>query len=272
MLALDLNVQYVLPVTNSWLHREMHEMRVSWSPVSTRDEVVKQIEGLSFDVFVSTGLPFILPLTRLRRCHPQAEFVNIHPSLLPDLRGADPIPGAILHRRDSGVTAHIMDDGIDTGEVIAQSKIGFDPCADAKLLYHLCFSLERKVFRAALQRDFVPLPRQPAVNDSIYYTFKNGDLVCSEKDSDSDLMARIRAFNTPHKGAVVSVDGVSLRVFGIRFIAESSIVSNYANASHNEVIGTYEDCMLIKRVATVCLLSGISHQHLSQFMGKRMFS
>ncbi len=49
--------------------------------------------------------------------------LNLHPSLLPRHRGATPIPGAILAGDDeTGVTLIRMDEGIDTGPIIASER------------------------------------------------------------------------------------------------------------------------------------------------------
>jgi methionyl-tRNA formyltransferase len=46
--------------------------------------------------------------------------VNLHPSLLPRHRGASPIPATILAgERETGVTTIVMDQGVDTGPIIA---------------------------------------------------------------------------------------------------------------------------------------------------------
>jgi methionyl-tRNA formyltransferase len=50
--------------------------------------------------------------------------LNLHPSLLPRHRGATPIPAAILAGdRETGVTLMRMDDGLDTGPIVAQRRI-----------------------------------------------------------------------------------------------------------------------------------------------------
>lgn len=51
-------------------------------------------------------------------------FLNVHPSLLPRLRGASPIRTAILRdERDTGVTIIRMDDKMDHGPIVAQRKV-----------------------------------------------------------------------------------------------------------------------------------------------------
>src|SRR3990172_3926805 len=59
---------------------------------------------------------------------PPRGVLNVHPSLLPRHRGASPIPAAILAGDDStGITIMLMDPGMDTGPVLAQSAIPIQP-------------------------------------------------------------------------------------------------------------------------------------------------
>jgi methionyl-tRNA formyltransferase len=51
--------------------------------------------------------------------------VNLHISYLPWNRGADPNLWSFLEDSPKGVTVHYMDEGVDTGDIIAQKKIEF---------------------------------------------------------------------------------------------------------------------------------------------------
>lgn len=53
--------------------------------------------------------------------------LNLHPSLLPRHRGATPIPAAILAGdAETGVTLMRMDTGLDTGPIVAQTRVALD--------------------------------------------------------------------------------------------------------------------------------------------------
>jgi methionyl-tRNA formyltransferase len=55
---------------------------------------------------------------------PRRGFLNVHPSLLPRLRGASPIRSAILQNENpTGITLMQIDDKMDHGPIIAQKKI-----------------------------------------------------------------------------------------------------------------------------------------------------
>jgi methionyl-tRNA formyltransferase len=56
---------------------------------------------------------------------PKHGCVNIHPSLLPDARGVDPVFQALLPGASpSGVTVHFMSPELDAGRIIAQRSVG----------------------------------------------------------------------------------------------------------------------------------------------------
>ena len=51
-------------------------------------------------------------------------FVNCHPSLLPEYRGANPYSNIIINNeKETGITLHFMDEHFDTGNIIAQKKV-----------------------------------------------------------------------------------------------------------------------------------------------------
>jgi methionyl-tRNA formyltransferase len=66
---------------------------------------------------------------------PDAGILNVHPSLLPRWRGASPIPATILAGdRDTGVTVIRMDEGLDTGPIVAVERWGLRGDEDAPAL------------------------------------------------------------------------------------------------------------------------------------------
>jgi methionyl-tRNA formyltransferase len=61
---------------------------------------------------------------RWLRVLPRFGALNVHPSLLPALRGPEPEFWALrLGLRETGVTVHLMDEGLDTGPILAQRPV-----------------------------------------------------------------------------------------------------------------------------------------------------
>ena len=56
----------------------------------------------------------------------KGKIINLHISLLPWNRGSDPNLWSFLENAPKGVTIHYMDEGLDTGDIIAQKETSFD--------------------------------------------------------------------------------------------------------------------------------------------------
>lgn len=84
-------------------------------------ESVRQLRELAPDLIVVTAYGQILPPSILKI--PPFGCVNMHASLLPRLRGSSPIQHAILEGYEiTGVTAMLMDEGMDTGDILLQKE------------------------------------------------------------------------------------------------------------------------------------------------------
>ena len=70
---------------------------------------------------------------------PKNGFLNLHFALLPKYRGMLPIPHAIINgERESGVTLHFIDKGMDTGPIIEQRKTPIFPDETGRDVYMRC--------------------------------------------------------------------------------------------------------------------------------------
>ena len=88
-------------------------LRVYTSTNLKEDTLIKSLKP-DFIVVAAYGL--ILPKTILE----VAPCINLHASLLPKYRGASPIQSAILNGdKYTGVTSMLMDEGLDTGDILA---------------------------------------------------------------------------------------------------------------------------------------------------------
>lgn len=61
--------------------------------------------------------------------------INLHPSYLPYNRGAYPNVWSIVDGTPAGATLHFIDDGVDTGDIIAQTQVPVEPFDTGKSLY-----------------------------------------------------------------------------------------------------------------------------------------
>ena len=92
-----------------------------YQPNSLKDEkVVKTIKNFNPDFIVVAAYGKILPKDILDI----APCINLHASILPKYRGASPIQQALLNGDEiSGVSAMLMDEGLDTGDILGFSIV-----------------------------------------------------------------------------------------------------------------------------------------------------
>lgn len=92
------------------------------APTRLRDPAsVEAVLALEPDLVVLADYGQIVPPALLDRPHGA---LNLHPSLLPRHRGATPIPAAIAAGdRETGVTLMRMDEGLDTGPIVAVERL-----------------------------------------------------------------------------------------------------------------------------------------------------
>ena len=97
-----------------------------YQPLKVRDEeFVKTLRAYNPDVIVVVAFGQIIPLSILQM--PKFGCVNIHGSLLPKYRGAAPIQWAVLDgEKETGITTILMDEGIDTGDILLKKTIQID--------------------------------------------------------------------------------------------------------------------------------------------------
>ena len=114
------------------LHMRAGELAL---PVETPDslndpETRSALARLDLDVAVVAAYGLLVPRAVLDT--PRRGCVNLHPSLLPRWRGATPAAHAVLHGDTvSGATVMQMDEGLDTGAVLAQRSLPVPPRATA---------------------------------------------------------------------------------------------------------------------------------------------
>ena len=92
-----------------------------YQPSRLRDEdTVKELLEIECDYIVVAAYGQILPLEILQH----APCINLHASILPQYRGASPIQQTLLNGdAKTGVTAMLMDVGLDTGDILKIDEI-----------------------------------------------------------------------------------------------------------------------------------------------------
>lgn len=100
---------------------------------------------------------------------PKAGTFNLHASLLPQYRGAAPINWAIINgETETGVTTFLIDEKIDTGNILLKEKVRILPEDDAGTLHDKLAEVGKKLIIATLDglKDNTIIPKpQEAISD-----------------------------------------------------------------------------------------------------------
>ena len=112
------------PYVKKMLLNKKSDIKI-YQPSSLKDEsVINVIKELAPDFIVVAAYGQILPkeILQITPC------INLHASLLPKYRGASPIQAVLLNDEEmTGVTAMLMDEGLDTGDILAYSFVKITP-------------------------------------------------------------------------------------------------------------------------------------------------
>jgi methionyl-tRNA formyltransferase len=268
MIKQNCDIEKVLIIKGSYLQNDINNLNLKYQLIDRKDQLIKYIHDIDFDILISNGCPFILPISKLPQ---NKKYLNIHPSYLPDLKGVDPTIGSILFQRDSGATCHYMNDLVDSGDIVSRVKIPISDDLDVSLLYQLSFIAEKKVFELALKNDFFPECKQE-VNDQkyIYYTRKPSDILITLKEPNSIILQKIKAFSNKSQGAYFMFEKEILRVFSAEILANEFLVDVVSAHEDMVILFSYENSIVFKKDGQIIKFSFIEGKFNLLQVGKSL--
>lgn len=202
----------------------LHEGLPVFQPASPREEDFHElIEVVAPDLSVVVAYGHILPHAIIDL--PRQGTLNIHASLLPALRGASPIQGAIRQGlTETGVTIMRMVPALDAGPIILQSRT---PIADDETYGELSGRLA-EVGALALIEALALLElggaTERAQDDSLATYAAKVDRETTRLDwtrSEHEVANAIRAYD-PKPGAWATHRGADVKLFGARRVFDAS--------------------------------------------------
>jgi len=178
-----------------------------------KSQAVAELAGFKADIIVVAAYGRILPPPVLEM--PEFGCLNIHPSLLPRHRGASPVASAILAGDQfTGVSIMLLDEGLDTGPVIARAQL---PVMDNDNSGSLGFKLS--LVAANLLVEALPewikgrleARPQPEAGATCSGTIDKQDGCIDWHQSALDIWRRVRAFQ-PWPGCYTRWRGKTLKI------------------------------------------------------------
>ena len=194
------------------------EARTRGLPVVEADGVrsgegFASLRALEPDAFVVVAYGEILSAEVLGI--PRLGSVNVHFSLLPRWRGAAPVQRAILAGDErTGVVVMLMDEGMDTGPILATAETAIEPNEDAGTLGARLAARGGPLLVETLRRfaagEIEPRP-QPDVGVTLAPKPKRDERVIDWSDDAEAIVRRVRAF-APEPGATTTFREEPLKV------------------------------------------------------------
>jgi len=149
---------------------------------------------------------------------PEVGVLGMHPTLLPEGRGRAAIPWAILKGlQRTGVTLFKLDEGVDTGPILAQEVLELCPDETATTLYARVAEAHRTLIRRNwphLVDDGISLQTQDESMATEWPGRRPDDgLIKPDQMTVQEIDRLVRAVTQPYPGAFLDVDNHRIRVW-----------------------------------------------------------
>ena len=114
------------------------------------DAIIQRLKSYKINLITLAGFMRILSASFVK-LYPN-RIMNIHPSLLPDFKGAQAIKDAFRHKAAfTGVTVHFIDAEVDNGPIILQQKVNINKRDSLASLERRIHALEHKLYPQAIK-------------------------------------------------------------------------------------------------------------------------
>ena len=145
-----------------------HNIKVYQPKSLQSDQAIADVLAIGCDFIVVAAYGQILPKEILKH----APCINLHASVLPKYRGASPIQQALLNGdTTTGVTAMLMDEGLDTGDILAIKECVIEPDETAVELFEKLTQIAA-VLSVEVLENFTKLTPQPQDDTQASYCKK----------------------------------------------------------------------------------------------------
>jgi methionyl-tRNA formyltransferase len=212
-----------------------YELEVLQPEKASAPQFCEIIRGKRPDLLVVVAFGQILKKNLLDI--PSWGVLNIHASLLPKYRGAAPIQWAIINNEaKTGLTALLMDEGLDTGPILLQQEVSLLPNETAGQLHDRLSALAGD-FLVRTLKDLAENRLRERPQDQAKSTYapkidRDMSLITWEKPAET-VSALIRALD-PWPGAFTKVRGKDIKIFSSQVVDKEWIGLPGRVAGHDE--------------------------------------
>jgi methionyl-tRNA formyltransferase len=191
-----------------------------------------------FDLVITIGYGLLLP--ELLLSQPKHGFINLHFSLLPELRGAAPAQRAIIDGlTETGVTVFKLDAGMDTGPIYIQTRHGIKPNTTAGALLAELAKLGPNAIAntlLAIESNIAPTAQDDTLATKAAKLTK-AEAQINWSDSAEKIVNKILGF-APNPGATAKFRGEVLRIMRAQVSEQVLSIGEVSFTAGSVLVGT----------------------------------
>lgn len=194
-------------------------------PLKARSpEFIDEIKAINPDVIVVVAFGQIIPSEIIHM--PKYGCINVHASILPKYRGASPIQWTVLDGCEySGVTTMLMDEGIDTGDILETATVKLDERETGGSLFDRLSLVGAKLLVETLDKaeagQLHPVKQDDSQSSYVRMMDKSFGLMDFTQPVEI-LERKVRALN-PWPSAFTHMDEKLLKIWDATVIKDSSV-------------------------------------------------
>lgn len=238
-------------------------------PVAQPDKVreerfIEELEKINPEVIVVVAFGQILPERILKI--PKYGCINVHASLLPAYRGAAPIQWAVIDGlTETGVTTMYMEKGLDTGDIISQSRLILDKQETGGSLFDRLANEGAALLLTTLEQleKGTALRTKQDDNKASYAKMLTKEMGQMDFSEDAVILERLIRGLNPWPSAYTMINGKTLKIYEAEVIGEFK----YADKSNCNEAGVI--VAVDKKSFTVCCGNGALRVLNVQLEGKK---
>ncbi|WP_353892168.1 methionyl-tRNA formyltransferase [Proteinivorax hydrogeniformans] len=213
-----------------------------FQPDKVKDkEFILELKKLSPDVIVVVAYGQIIPKEILQI--PPLGCVNVHGSLLPEFRGAAPIHWAVIEGKAfTGITTMLMDEGMDTGDMLIKKKVDINSEDNVATLHDKLSKVGADALIETLEQlkndKITPIPQD---SKEATYAPKITKEICeiNWNEESTQIFNKIRGLN-PWPGAHTHFNNTRIKLY------DSAVSSKSFKKECGQVVSADKDGLLVQ--------------------------
>ena len=199
---------------------------------------IEFLKSLNLDMIIVVAFGYILPKELIKL--PKYGCINLHASLLPRWRGAAPIQRAIMAGdQNTGISIMLMDEGLDTGDVISKMTVAIKDRQNNGDLTNLLSLRGAELLKESILKFANNIIKAtPQISDGATYAkkiFKEDEIIDWDRKAD-EILNQIRALS-PIPGAKCRIKDENIKII------DAEVIKNNVKAKNGIIV---DDPIIVK--------------------------